>query len=273
MKPQLLSLLFLTTSTLPGQVWVEPPARPVPHAAVFGGENASFTLVVETRKPGPVLLSYSLFQLGGTGDGLGAPLEVGKPLGEPLDLGAENSRVVTVEVPIPAVLRPTTMAVKFLSSAGPDQNSGLNQTILKVFPRPRPGEWAGALAAAEKNAGRNLAVFGKSRGVRRFLEAQKIAFRDLGDEYPADFSGPLLIVGEVSSESLEKHRPKVAGGRKIFFVEDTMRLPGIYETVAPTGSLTKVTLPIPDRLAADPQIQIDFVDLLRRQLNPTSHEN
>jgi hypothetical protein len=274
MKPHLLSWLILAAPSLPGQVWVEPPDRPMAHAAVFGGENAAFVLTVEARKPGPVTLTYSLFQIAGAGDGLAVPLDGDKPLGEPIDFGMEESREVRREIPIPAVQAPTMMVVKFFSSSAPDQKaSWRNQAFLKVFPRPRPGEWAGALASAEKDSGRNLAVFGKSRDVRNFLAAQKIAFRDLGEEFPTEFSAPLLFIGEVSAEALEKHRPKAAGGRKIFFVEDAMRLPGIYETVEPSGSLTKVTLPIPERLAADPQMQTDFVDLLLRQLNPPAHEN
>ena len=272
MRAPFLSLLLLAASNLSGQIWVEPPSGAT--LAVYGGEKARLNLLVVSKSPGSVGVSCNLYQIAGSSDGLGVPLETGKVLGVPIEFGPEVLRTATVDLAVPAVQRPTRMVAQFFPShaAGPEA-SGHSQIALSVFPKPRPGEWAEALASAEKNSGRILAVFGKSPGLRNFLTEQKIGFLDLGDEYPREFPASQLVVGEVSAEAFEKQRPRAAGGSKIFFVGGAAEPPGIYETVDPSGSLTKVTLPIPEGLAADPQCQSAFITLLLRQLNPTSYEN
>src|SRR5690606_28097740 len=98
------------------------------------------------------------------------------------------------------------------------------------------------------------------------VEKNAIAFRDLGPDFPEKFPSDALAIGEVTTASLERHRPEPEAGRQIVFVQDRLALPGVYEARGPGGILTKVTLPIPAGLAGDPKSQIAFLDLLHRNL-------
>jgi hypothetical protein len=266
--------MALASLPAPAQLAVKlPPEIPPRHLSLFGGDSVKLHLEAWSSNGDPVSLAYSLFQITSPDGNLAAPLEVDKSLGPAVDLGPGRRRVIPVEIPVPPVERATPMIVRFLSSA-PTVRDRLpeNQVSLKVFPKPKPGEWSELLAAAEKRSGLQLAVFGKSPALREFFREHGVAFRDLGEDYPDRFPAHALVVAEVSAIDFEKHRPRVSGGRKILFVSDSLQLAGIYQTIEPGGSLTKVTLPIPAGLAGDPQSQVEFLTLLEQHLNPAESQ-
>lgn len=256
-----LSLLLAAVVPLGAQVTVEPTVRETPEIAVFGGDKAVLRLRVEP--PGNAV-TYDLLQIGG---GLAAPLVSN----EALDLPAKvnPSQVVEVRLLVPKVKAPTRMLVRFhTAKSGSTQESG--QVFLDVFPRPASGEWRDALAAAEKSAVRQLAVFGESTRLREFFKEHDIAFRDLGTDFPENFPSHVLAVGEVTPATLERHRREPGSDRQIVFVEDRLVLPGVYESLGPDGTFTKITLPIPAGLATNPRSQTAFLDLLHRNLEPST---
>ncbi len=260
-------ILALAAQSLAAQVTVEPEEDAMQERAVFGGEKACFDLAVEAPAGEKVSLAYDLSQVAGA---LLVPLVRRQALGGPVDFRDRTRRVIPVEVPAPEVARRTRMLVLFYSLPPSDKSSptGPARAYLDVFPKPKTGEWAKALEAAEKRAGVRIAIFGTSPALRKFFEDRKIAFHDLGGEFPAEFPAEFLVLGQVTAADLEKHRSEAAAGRMVFFLTGAELPPGVYETVTPEGSLTKVTLPLADGLATNPLSQVVFLDILHRQLRP-----
>lgn len=250
-----LALLFTVIAPLGAQITVESAKSDAPEIAVFGGDEAALRLRVESPGDG---VTYDLLQIGG---GLTAPLVSNQKLKLPAE--ATRSQAVEVRLPVPEVKGPTRMLVRFHAA-----KNASAQAFLDVFPRPASGQWRDALAKAEKSTDRQLAVFGESPHLREFFAKNDIAFRDLGSDFPENFPPDAIAIGEVTTTTLERHRPEPGAGRQIVFVEDRLVLPGIYESRGPEGALTKVTLPILAGLSSDPKSQTSFLDLLHHNLEP-----
>lgn len=253
-------LLLATVARLAAQITVESMERAAPELAVFGGGEAVLRVGAQAGRT----VVYDLFQMGGSG--LAAPL-VTRQHAATLPEGREGIAFAEVRVPVPKVKRPTRMVVQFSLNALPlFQKSASDRAWLTVFPHPLPGEWRDALAAAGDRSGRRLAVFGESSHVRAFFGKHDIAFHDLGSDFPETFPSDAVTVGEVAPDVWETRRPTPGSGRQLIFVEDPFVPPGVYEFQAPGGALTKVTLPIPAELTANPKAQITFVNLLHHNL-------
>lgn len=233
-----------------------------PGISVVGGEPVKFELAVEAPAGAKFFLYADIKQVARD---LEAPLQRGLPLGPELNFPTAERRKLTVEIPLPGVKQPTHLLVDFKGDlSGP----ATGQASFIVFPKMAPGELARSVEAAEKTGASRLAIFGKSPALRAFFKDQKIGFEDLGEEFPKEFSSGSLVLGEVTAADLETHRPTGASGRAILFASGTRLPPGVYQTITPEGSLTKVTLPLLPGLADNPQNRNLFLDLIKQQLNP-----
>lgn len=229
---------------------------------VVGGEPVKFEVAVEAPVGAKFFLCADTIQL--TRD-LEAPLQRDLLLGPELSFPTAERRKLTVEVPLPEVKQPTFVQVNFRAGR---EGPAAGQALFIVFPKMAAGELARVLGAEQKAAGSRLAIFGKSPALREFFKDQKIGFEDLGEEYPKEFSSGLVVLGEVTAADLETHRPAGGAGRAILFVRGARQPPGVYQTITPTGSLTKVTLPLLFGLADNPQNRNLFLDLIKQQLHP-----
>jgi hypothetical protein len=236
--------------------------HPAPAAAVVGGETVRYDLVVDAAVPGTFSPCADIRQ---AAKDLMAPLKTNVALGPEISFPTAGRRTVAVEIPIPEVQKGTLMVVDFKTA--PDRPA-IAQAGFVVFPKMKPGAQAEAVEGASKSGGLRLAVFGESVSLREFLKKEGITFEDLGVEFPKEFRSGLLILGEVTAGAVETHRPDGRAGRAILFVSGTRLLPGVYEAASPSGSLTKVTLPLMRDLSANPQNQSVFLDLILHQLNP-----
>lgn len=234
--------------------------RSLPATAVVSGEMVNYELAVEAAAP----VTFSFFaDIRQAAKDLMAPLKTNLPLAPEVVFSAAGRRTVTVQIPIPEVQKGSLMVVDF--KAAEDQPA-IAQAGFVVFPKTKPGARAEVVDSASKEGGQRLAVFGESKDLRDFLNAENIAFEDLGGEFPKEFRPGLLVLGEVTASAVETHRPNGRSGRAILFVSGTRLLPGVYESVTSDGSLTKVTLPLMASLGTNPQKQSVFLDLLTQQL-------
>lgn len=269
-----LFFLLLAAATLRAQIAIEvlpQSSVPPPSFAVFGGDDISLRLKITAFGQAEGKIIYDLKQVG-AGEIL-ASLAHNMPVS---DVSVNKAGVLTIEakVPVPEVKGLAKMLLVFreVGQAASGDTIPTKPIFFDVYPRPKRSEWSDLIAAAEKQDGFSLCVFGESPRIREFLDVHSIDFRDLGKNFPNRFPADGLAVGEVTEDDMERYRPHSESGRKIFFlVGDRTQpkpLPGIYEISTPTGILSKVTLPLLSELQSNPKVQTAFLDLLIRNLNP-----
>jgi len=236
----------------------QPGSQPVLHA--FGGRKVS----IDLRLTGPAGASVAIeARLVSVANGLGAPLAPDIALGEVV---FDHRRLVsrTVELPLPEVARKVQLAVRIIARTG----SGATPVgDLRVF--VYPGDLAAPLrqwaAKARQDGGLRLGVFGKSSGLRAFLNENGVVFEELGEKIPPPSSGKMLLVGDAALADLEswlRRLPEEGNARLVVFTEDPWRLPGVYVTTTHRLRIVKATLPILERLPTDPLHQISFVEII-----------
>lgn len=241
----------------------------VPEFAVFGGETVRLDVAVEARLGTKGSLLYDLAQIAG---GIAAPLETSRPVGGPLDFDKTTRKVVLAEIPLPKVVRPTKMLLAFLAPvAAGTSPSRAGKVLLKVYPKDEPGKLARSLAMAEEQSGLHLGIFGESPALRRFFEEQKIGLKDLGSQVPDRWEKNILYLGEITSASLADRHWDEKVAHAVFFVYEDAGLPGVYRTISPAGSVTKVTVRSLDNLDIDPRSQELLADTIKQALTtPTA---
>jgi len=237
----------------------------IPEFAVFGDQTVKFDVDVEAPLGSKASLLYDLAQFAG---GIVAPLETSRPVGGPLDFAKTTRQVALAEVPLPRVVRKTQMLLCFSAAVAPDASRSIvGKVLLQVYPKAEPGQLARKLAMAEEQAGLHLGIFGPSPALRKFFQEQKMDFKDLGSQAPSHWEKEVLPLGEITSAALEERH---WGEGAVFFVSDATGLPGVYRTISPTGSVTKVTVRFLDNLDVDPQSQELLVDTIQQALKPTT---
>ena len=123
-----------------------------------------------------------------------------------------------------------------------------------VYPHEAPDAWSKRFSAMLAQSGiRRLAVFGGWKNTAGFLHARKVAFDDLGSDWPREVDAHTLYLGSVSLRATEGPRMSIPGvfvetpGVRLVLFEpgDTEVLPpGVYQTAGTAGGgVWKVTLP------------------------------
>jgi len=240
----------------------------VPEFAVFGDQTVKFDVAVEAPLGTKGSLVYDLAQTAG---GISAPLGTSRPVGGSLVFEKTTRQVVLAEVPLPKVLRPTKMLLAFsvpVAAGAPPPRAG--KVLLHVYPKEEAGALARMLAMAEQQSGLHLGIFGESPVLRGFFEEQKIGFKDLGSQVPDRWDKRILHLGEIPSAALEGRHWDQRVGHAILFVSDSTGLPGVYRTISPAGSVTKVTVRFLDNLDVDPQRQELLIETLQQALKSTT---
>lgn len=240
----------------------------IPEFAVFGGETIKLDVAIEAPPGTKASLFYDLAQIAG---GVTAPLETSRLVDLPLDFDKTTRQAVLAEIPLPKVVRQTKMLLVFSASVGTSSvpvHAG--KALLQVYPNEKPGNLARSLAMTEGQSGLHLGIFGESPALRRFFEEQKIGFRDLGLHVPDRWEKQILHLGEITSASLEERHWDEKVAHAVFFVSDAAGLPGVYRTISPAGSVTKVTIRLLENLDVDPRSQELLIDTIQQALNPTT---
>ncbi len=236
---------------------------PTPELHVFGGATVDLDVAVEAPLGSKVSLAYTLYQIARN---LSAPLGRDIAVPEPVIFEKQTRRNVRIPITLPDVKRRTEVIVWFRAeSADGEKNERTGQTRLFIYPQDQTEELAVSLERVQKDAGVSLAVFGESKHIRAFLEQSGIPFTDAGSELPPTLKADALYLGEIDPHALATRR--FANARIIFFSPDPALPPGVYTTIRGSGLFTKVTLPILDTLATNPQSQLTFIDILRHSLD------
>ena len=233
----------------------EPGERAPRYTVASGG-----TLMIDVLVPAAVKrdgLTYELWQAAGA---------VGLPLGKPVALAGEaDARGVTpVPVVFPEVKRTIEVWVKFFETAAAAPAVEAGRARVWVYPAV---DWAPVAKRFKDDAGTRLVVFGESAGLREFLNRRAVTFTDLGEAIPDKVEAGVIAAGALTAQDWRerKHRQVPAGGRLVVFIADAEGLPGVYTTVNGTGAVTLVTLPVLERLAADPQAETTFLKIIEQQ--------
>lgn len=222
----------------------EDPACPASPMHVYGGGALKITQVVEAPLGTHAHLVADLFQLA---SGVAAPLQRDVPITPEFSFEDRTYLPAVCVLPsLPAVQRRTTMLLK-LKAADSGTSSASRSLTLIVYPAAEPDAWKKTFAARLSRSGlRRLAVFGEGTALRQFLRLRKVAFEDLGQEWPGEFDGQTFYLGETSAPA----PPRLAdlpGTRLVLFKSqaDEPILPaGVYQSsVGEGGSVWKVTLP------------------------------
>lgn len=230
---------------------------------VLGGKEIEVDLIGEGPAGDETMtLKADLFQVV---TGMAAPLAKDVTVAEGIEFHPPARRIVRATIPLPEVQRRTEVAVRFKVG---ENRVPAGQARLFVYPQDQIKELALSLERAEKDAGVSLTVFGESKRIRAFLKQSGIPFTDSGSELPSEFKTGALYLSEVDPHSLGSRR--TAGARLVFFAPHPALLPGVYTTIRDAGLFTKVTLPILDTLATNPQSQRAFIDILRHSLDASA---
>ncbi len=250
-----------------GLVGVAGQTEPVREPAVFGGRTVPLILAATAQLGGHATLSADLIQLA---EGLGAETAGKIPIGE-ADFATATSRTLRAKIPLPQVRFPTRFLVRFFAqSPGSQASITAGQVVLRVYPPLASGTIRRVLAESAEKSGSRLAIFGASPALREYCESHGVEFRDLGPAIPEQSSGDILALGEVSAADWSDKHPGPQVSRAVVFIADALAPPGIFRTLRPGGSLTKVTLPLLAGLADHPENQHLMLDLLAHELNPDS---
>jgi len=143
----------------------------------------------------------------------------------------------------------------------------MGQAMLVAYPREEDGSWKKLFAAIEKEQGLRLALFGESPRLRAFLRSEAVAFHDEGAEAPSNFEKDQLYLAEMTPEEASKLVNDVPAGHMILFVNEQSVQAGVYTITSLRGVVTKVTLPLLNDLATNPQTRKTFADIIQQHLN------
>lgn len=256
----LLSLAWLL-AVLPasGQEATPTPAPP-PMALIYasapfhayGGDP--LTLPVTAQAPlGTHLRIYAnVYQEAGS---IAVPWQSHTPVGEEIVFGDRTSTTIDCALPaLRVVQRKTRVSVTLHIEPKPTAASVGLMIRGFVYPREEPGAWQKQFAALLARSGiRRVAVFGGGPNSRDFLRGRKVAFDDLGDDWPGEVDAHTLYLGSVTAKTNESAALSIPGAfgetpgaRLILFApwDTEVFPPGVYQTVGTAGGgVWKVTLP------------------------------
>jgi hypothetical protein len=226
----------------------------------FAGSPAELTLAVEAPVGASVDLEADVAQVAG---GIAATLESGVGISKELRFADRTRQVIRASVPLPA-MRGGQLLVRFTAREGTSRKV-VGQTSLFIYPDDGMKNLRVFFAALEERQSLRLGVFGASPRLREFLRAQKIPFEDCGGEVPERFEKTLVYAGEGKAEIADRFAAN-PDSKAVLFLADAALIPGVYRTVRAGGFLTKVTLPLPGLLSADPQAQQTFAEIFYQAL-------
>ena len=218
----------------------------------YGGEP--LTLLLTAQAPlGTHLRIYA--DVSQQAAGIAAPWQRHTPISEEIIFADRTSMAVACTFPaLRAVQRKTRLSVTLHTETKPPVDFGGLAIPGFVYPREEPGAWKKQFAALLARSGvRRVAVFGGSKNTAGFLRGQKVAFDDLGGDWPAEPDAHTLYLGSVFPKPGESGPPSLPrafgetpGVRLVLFEPwDTEVLPpGVYQSAnAAGGGVWKVTLP------------------------------
>lgn len=236
----------------------------VAELCLFGGKVSNLNIEIEGPQGVTAGIEGRLYQIAG---GLAAPIGTGTFFGEvkfdgmPCGMG--------VPLALPEVKVKTEMDWQFRARIG-EKMQPAGGIRLFVYPEDLAAPLR-KLALHGNTPGCPLGIFGTKPDIRAFLKAHKVEFEELGERLPADPQPRMLCIGDASAKDLEdwlRRRPAQAGVRLVVFLADPWSLPGIYTTTDRSLRLSKVTAPVLENLADDPQSQDTFVNIL---MQPALH--
>lgn len=224
------------------------------HAVAAGG-----TLVLDVLIPASIdrdQIEVGLWQISGA-----LTLPLGKPVA--LEGRADAHGITPVKVEFPQLERKSRVLVKF--TAKDDARTVLGLVQVQVYPAR---DWA-PLARKLKKDGWVPAVFGKDEALREFFKARDIEYSDSGDAPPEVLAAGTLAIGLLSAKDWAAHKGRLGagGGRLIVFVADAELPPGIYTQAAGEGAVTQVTMPVLDKLGADPRAEDLLFQLIEQHIH------
>ncbi len=258
MNLRIVSILALLAASLAvvqaGEVTVRPvgPA-PEPVLHVVGGEPANLALEITAPKGETAKLRVALFQLATS---LAAPLGPPVELGEIAGAGALDVSILMPDVKVPTILeaRIEARTEEVFTAAG--------RFRLVVYPSDamdRLGRFAKGIL---EESGLRIGVFGKSDAIRSLLRKRRVDFRDLGARPPDSPADKLFLVGDAATPAEVDSLRRMRARRLLVFSDDPTVAPGVYSHVVPEGAFVKVTLPLLETVATDPQSQHTFLEIL-----------
>ncbi len=262
------SSALVATGSLFAQVTVEvlPESALKPELHCFGGGVVECKVAVEAPLGSKVSFEMALFQIT---SGLAAPLGE-KSASDPIEFEKQTRRVVSVPLSLPEVKNRTELMARFFTQLSGEEKKAVAGTAkVFVYPKDQMKELALSFARVEKDTGISLTIFGESKRIRGFLKENKITFNEAGSELPSTLSKTALYMGEVDARSPAVRR-NFGAARVILFAPDPMLPPGVYTTIRDNGLFSKVTLPLLDTLATNPQSQRTFFDILRHSLDASA---
>lgn len=224
---------------------VSSPALTSVHA--FGGRPLVFDLVVQAPLGSRLLIYADLLQ---TANGaVATTLRRDVPISPELVFNDRTVLTASCRLPdLDAVKRVTPMLLRLRTNLPAAQPGDGLLLPVSVHPHEEPDAWKKSLSAWLTRGGlHRLAVFGEAGEIREFLRARKVAFDDLGGEWPTDPEQGSLYVAVVPPSALAARRPGGTRGTQwlIFTTSEATSLPaGVYQRVDAAGaSVCKVTLP------------------------------
>lgn len=240
-----------------------PASEPV--LRLVGGESAEVSFDATVPPGKRTEFRVRLYQLTGA---LAAPLGAARELG-----AADADGTLTASLPTPTVKVPTEVIAKIDARTAADGRVvPAGQFRLVLYPRDAIAALGRFAQRIRDEAGLRLGVFGKSDALRAVLADQRVDFRDLGARPPQAATEKLLLLGDAPPTEVEALRRGNAR-RLLVFTDDPSLAPGVYAHIAPESAFAKITLPLLDTLATDPQSLHTFLEILHAfYLNSTTHD-
>lgn len=218
----------------------------------YGGEPLSLRVTAQAPLGTHLRIFADITQHAGS---IAALWQRNTPVSEEIVVNDRTSLVVACELPaLRVVQRKTRVSVTLRTEpkmAGYPGGLVINGF---VYPRDEPDGWQKQFTALLARSGiRRVAVFGRWKNPGGFLRNRKVAFDDLGDDWPSRPDPHTLYLGSgvlKATENAPLSVPpvfhEVPDVRLVLFEPwDTEVLPpGVYQTAGATGGgIWKVTLP------------------------------
>lgn len=228
---------------------------------VFGGQTIDISLVVHGDLKERIAVQADLFQ---TASGnFAAPVKKDIPVASDLDLSRSVQYPVAFLLQLPKVERAGDFYLRYnfrLASAEKWQNAG--SVNMRVYPDDilKPAQ-----AFAEKN---RIYLYGENSTLRSFLKDKNIRFEDRKDIFPKPETNPGLILAEYIDEdwfALPKELP--SDQAVVVFYPPADSLPRIMVKQSGHGILIEVKMSLMDELAANPEAQELFEEIIDLALN------
>ncbi|HEY7651810.1 MAG TPA: hypothetical protein VIG07_03220 [Methylomirabilota bacterium] len=230
---------------------------------VFAGRPVSVPMVVYGASGTRADFKARLFQLP---QGLAAPVGDVNVASE-VDFSTSPRRELAFDVAIPPVERESRFEVVVFTRTHP---SGDWRRVGGLSLRAYPNDLLKPLKRWAEQ--RPLRVQDPSGKLERFLTAQGISFLDSNARSLEKSDGPVITLVVDRSDNLAAARIRARRGETVVvFRERGGAFPRIDRTRWPGGSLVIVDLELLDRLAADPQAQKLFLEIVTRE-EDLSHE-